>query len=69
MAGEWACFERALVVRDIFTGGVRTFLSRDDAQAFRSQIYSQHGAARLPLQHRVPAYTSSHIYPRVPIPP
>ena len=43
--GEWACFERALVVRDIFTGGVRTFLSRDDARAFRSQIYAQHGAS------------------------
>ena len=42
--GEWACFERALVVRDIFTGGVRTFLSREDAQAFRAQIYAQHGA-------------------------
>ena len=34
------------MVRDIFTGGVRTFLSREDAQAFRSQIYAQHGAAR-----------------------
>ena len=43
--GEWACFERALVVRDIFTGGVRTFLSREDAQAFRAQIYAQHGAS------------------------
>lgn len=41
--GEWACFERALVVRDIFTGGVRTFLSREDAQAYRSQIHAQHG--------------------------
>lgn len=48
--GEWACFERALVVRDIFTGGVRTFLSREDAQAFRAQIYAQHGA-RLGAMH------------------
>ena len=32
------------MVRDIFTGGVRTFLSREDAQAFRAQIYAQHGA-------------------------
>lgn len=40
---EWICFERALVVRDIFTGGVRTFLSRADAQAFRSRIYAQYG--------------------------
>jgi len=49
--GEWACFERALVVRDIFTGGVRTFLSREDAQAFRAQLYAQHGAHRAGLVH------------------
>ena len=40
---EWICFERALVVRDIFTGGVRTFLSRAEAQAFRARIYRQYG--------------------------
>ena len=39
---EWVAFERALVVRDIFTGGVRTFLSTADAQAFRSLIYKQY---------------------------
>lgn len=39
---EWVAFERALVVRDIFTGGVRTFLSTEDAQAFRSLIYKQY---------------------------
>ncbi len=40
---EWVVFERALVVRDIFTGGVRTFLSSADAKAFRALIYAQHG--------------------------
>jgi len=39
------------VVRDIFTGGVRTFLSRVDAQAFRAQLYAQHGARRACLVH------------------
>ncbi|KAK9828787.1 hypothetical protein WJX72_002076 [[Myrmecia] bisecta] len=42
-AHEWVSFERALVVRDIFTGGERTFLSREDAQAFRANIYVQYG--------------------------
>ena len=37
------CFERALVVRDTFTGGNRTFQSREDAAAFRSLIYSHYG--------------------------
>ena len=41
---EWACFERALVVRDLFTGGVRTFFSTDDAQHFRESLYRQYGA-------------------------
>ena len=40
---EWVCFERALVVRDMFTGGERTFLTQSDAQAFRAMIYAQHG--------------------------
>lgn len=39
---EWVAFERALVVRDIFTGGVKTFLSTEDAQAFRALIYKQY---------------------------
>ena len=45
--GEWVCFERALVVRDIFTGGVRTFLSKADARAFRSLIYAQYGELQI----------------------
>lgn len=43
---EWVSFERALVVRDIFTGGVRTFLNRADAQDFRASLYSQYGVGR-----------------------
>ena len=44
-AHEWVCFERALVVRDIYTGGGRTFLSMADAQAFRASLYAQYGEA------------------------
>lgn len=40
---EWVCFERALVVRDMFLGGERTFLSQEDAREFRSMIYAQYG--------------------------
>ena len=43
-AREWVCIERALVVRDTFAGGERTFLTTEDAQAFRARIYAQHGA-------------------------
>ncbi len=41
----WVCFQRALVVRDIFTGGKRTFFSREDAQDFRARIYARNGDA------------------------
>jgi len=41
---EWVCFERALVVRDLFTGGVRTFFSTADAQHFRTRLYQHYGA-------------------------
>ncbi|KAK9813868.1 hypothetical protein WJX73_002532 [Symbiochloris irregularis] len=51
---EWVCFERALVVRDIFTGGVRTFLSKDDARAFRSLIYKQYGLPEPGSRREVP---------------
>ena len=37
------------MVRDIFTGGVRTFLSTADAQAFRSLIYKQYSELLRPL--------------------
>jgi hypothetical protein len=42
-AHEWVCFERALVVRDLFTGGVRTFFSTADAQHFRARLYQHYG--------------------------
>lgn len=42
---EWVVFERALVVRDLFTGGTRTFHSTPDAQAFRAALYQQYGAS------------------------
>ena len=53
--GEWVCFERALVVRDIFTGGTRTFLSQRDAQVFRARLYAQYGTASMAAQ----SYASS----------
>ena len=43
-AHEWVCFERALVVRDLFTGGVRTFFSNADAQHFRTRLYQHYSA-------------------------
>ena len=42
-AHEWVCFERALVVRDLFTGGTRTFHSQPDARNFRAALYQQYG--------------------------
>ena len=53
---EWVCFQRALVVRDSFAGGERTFLTTEDAQAFRARIYQQHGAPAAP---RMPAVHGS----------
>lgn len=41
-AHEWVVFERALVVRDIFTGGGRVFHSTSDAQDFRRDLYRQY---------------------------
>lgn len=46
--GEWVCFERAMVVRDVFTGGRRTFLSTQDAQTFRAMLYRQYGTLPFP---------------------
>ncbi|KAK9836079.1 hypothetical protein WJX84_007267 [Apatococcus fuscideae] len=50
---EWVCFERALVVRDIFTGGTRTWLSQEDAQTFRRDIYKIYELPP-PMPRRVP---------------
>lgn len=35
--------DRVLVVKDIFTGGVRTFLDRRDAHLYRKMLYAQVG--------------------------
>jgi Glycosyltransferase 61 len=40
---QWVCFEHALVVRDLFTGGTRTFLSQADAREFRTTMYGRYG--------------------------
>ena len=49
-SSAWVRFERALVVRDIFTGGRRTFFSRADAQDFRARIYARNGDLQLGQQ-------------------
>lgn len=41
--GTWVCFQRALVVRDTFAGGRRTFFSQQDAQDFRARMYARNG--------------------------
>lgn len=42
-AHEWVCFEQLLLVQDTLGGGPRTFLSQDDARAFRARAYEAHG--------------------------
>jgi len=37
----WVALDRVLVVKDIFTGGVRTFLDRRDAHLYRKMLYAQ----------------------------
>ncbi|PRW56929.1 glycosyltransferase family 61 [Chlorella sorokiniana] len=39
----WVALDRVLVVKDIFTGGVRTFLDRRDAHLYRKMLYAQYG--------------------------
>lgn len=46
---EWVVFERVLIVRDVFTGGSRTFASAADAHEFRAAVYAHYGA---PLRAR-----------------
>jgi hypothetical protein len=41
--GEWLVFESVLIVRDIFTGGARSFDNQQDAREFRSLVYQQYG--------------------------
>jgi hypothetical protein len=56
--GIQVAFQRVMIVRDLFTGGKRSFASIADARAFRQQIYLVHG---LPL----PGSGWSHVPPRV----
>lgn len=40
---DWVMFDRVLIVRDLFTGGKRSFTYSGDAQAFRAAVYKQYG--------------------------
>lgn len=42
-SNEWVCFEKALVVNDLPSGGIQSFFSRGDAQSFRDLVYANHG--------------------------
>lgn len=42
-ADEWVAFDRVLIVRDLFTGGTRSFTSSSDAQEFRAAVYTHYG--------------------------
>lgn len=37
------CIERAIVVKDLFTGGKRSFASSSHARDFRAKIYAANG--------------------------
>jgi len=41
---QWVVFDNVLIIRDIFTGGARSFESREDAHAFRAAVYAHYGA-------------------------
>ncbi|KAL4450135.1 hypothetical protein ABPG77_010804 [Micractinium sp. CCAP 211/92] len=50
----WVAFDRVLVVKDIYTGGVRTFLSREDAHLYRKMLYAQYGLPPPKLRKPLP---------------
>ncbi|WIA28051.1 hypothetical protein OEZ86_010636 [Tetradesmus obliquus] len=54
-ADEWVVFERAVIVRDLFTGGTRTFTNSADARAFRAEVYRQYGLPPPAARRRVPS--------------
>uniref|UniRef100_A0A7S3QL56 Glycosyltransferase 61 catalytic domain-containing protein n=1 Tax=Dunaliella tertiolecta TaxID=3047 RepID=A0A7S3QL56_DUNTE len=39
----WYMFEHVAITKDLYTGGGRTFLTRPDAQEFRSLVYRHYG--------------------------
>ncbi|KAI8470588.1 MAG: hypothetical protein J3K34DRAFT_385246 [Monoraphidium minutum] len=52
---EWLVFERVLIIRDIFTGGSRTFASKGDAHEFRAAVYGHYGLPRPAKPDVIPA--------------
>jgi hypothetical protein len=44
-ADEWLMFDTVLIVRDLFTGGNRSFSSSTDARGFRAAVYNHYGEA------------------------
>lgn len=40
---DWVMFDTVLIVRDLFTGGTRSFTSTADARQFRAAVYQQYG--------------------------
>ncbi|PSC72084.1 EGF domain-specific O-linked N-acetylglucosamine transferase [Micractinium conductrix] len=48
----WVAFDRVMVVKDTYMGGVRTFLSQADAHLYRKMLYAQYGLP--PPQARKP---------------
>lgn len=55
-------FERVMIVRDLFTGGKRSFASTADARDFREHIYHNHGLA-LPVTPSPRAYLPPRVWP------
>ncbi|KAL4853094.1 hypothetical protein ACK3TF_005878 [Chlorella vulgaris] len=52
--GAWVAFDRVMVVKDIYTGGVRTFLDTKDAHLFRKMLYAQHNLPPPRLRQPLP---------------
>eukprot|EP00892_Ulva_mutabilis_P005351 jgi/Ulvmu1/3188/UM015_0229.1 len=51
-AEVWLCFERAIIVKDLFTGGKRSFASSSHAREFRAKIYEANGLVAPPSSSR-----------------
>ncbi|EFN54929.1 expressed protein [Chlorella variabilis] len=50
----WVAFDRVLVVKDVYTGGVRTFLDTKDAHLFRKMLYAQYNLPPPRLRQPLP---------------
>jgi len=42
-ADDWVMFDQVLIVRDLFTGGNRSFTNSLAAHEFRAAVYKQYG--------------------------